>query len=423
MRGYRFIVEFTMKFLFGLISLLIVTSASANVTFNTAHQEENTHAAQQAPYVLLISIDGFRWDYVEKYQPKFLSNWVKDSARLEALRPSFPTKTFPNHLSIVTGSYPQRHGIMANRFYAPDLDKHYALSDPKAVLNPDFYLVKPLWVLAEEQGMRTSAYFWPGSEAAIAGKTPTFFQNYDHHQPHQDRINTVIKWYNLPEARRPHLTTMYFHDVDSAGHEYGQDSQELRQAIANVDDSLRDLITKLAKLPIEVNVVIVSDHGMAQRNREDFEKLPSWVNEEYYVKGTGPITHIYDTKGSKRTLAETTALLNKQAKHFKCYRYQDIPARYNSSQSNRIGDIACLADKDWAIGMVSHRPLGDHGWSQFNSTDMNGIFYAKGPAFEKNVVQPISENINIMPLLARILNIKITHEIDGSADALAPLLK
>ncbi len=411
-----------MKYLLLITSLFFATSSFSQQSFKVSHQHKNSARAQQAPYILLISLDGFRWDYVEKYQPAFLSQWIKDSARLTALRPSFPTKTFPNHLSIVTGSYPQRHGILANRFYAPDLKKHYSLKEQDAVVNPDFYLVNPLWVLAEQQGMRTSSYFWPGSEAAISGVTPTYFQPYDHNAPHQQRINTVLQWYNLPAERRPHLTTMYFHDVDSAGHDFGQGSPELIQALEKVDNSLKDLTTKLAKLPFEVNVVIVSDHGMAQRKREDFEQLPSWVNQEYYVKGSGPIVHIYDIKGSSKTLTETTRQLNQQAQHYKCYRYQDIPRRYNAFQSNRIGDIACLADKDWAIGLFSHRPVGDHGWSQFNTTDMNGVFYAKGPAFKKGIIRPIAENVNIMPLLAHILGIKIPHEIDGKVSTLAPLL-
>lgn len=411
-----------MKFILLVISLVVATTSCAQQDFHTSNQDKNSIQAQQSPYILLISIDGFRWDYIEKYQPAFLTQWVKDSARLTALRPSFPTKTFPNHLSIITGSYPQRHGILANRFYAPDLKKHYSLKKKEAVLNPDFYLVNPLWVLAEQQGMRTSSYFWPGSEAPISGITPTYYKDYDHHAPHQHRIDTVIQWYKKPAQRRPHFTTMYFHEVDTAGHDFGQDSTELVQAIKKVDDSLKQLVEKLSALPIAVNVVIVSDHGMAQRKPTDFEQLPTWLNQEYHVKGGGPIVHIYENNQTKKTLSQTTELLNQSAKHYQCYRYQDIPARYNASQSKRIGDIACLADKDWSIGFIPHRPLGDHGWSQFNTTDMNGIFYAKGPAFKRNIVRPIAENVNIMPLLAQILGIHIPHEIDGQARVLLPLL-
>lgn len=413
-----------MKFFILAITALFSLIACAEQSYHTTNSDENSKSAQQAPYVLLVSIDGFRWDYVEKYKPSFLSQWVKDSAQLTSLRPSFPTKTFPNHLSIVTGSYPQRHGILANRFYAPNLNQSYSLKDPKAVLNPDFYLVKPIWIIAEEQNMRTASYFWPGSEAPIAGKHPTYYQSYDHNQPHQARINTVVDWYKLPKERRPHFTTMYFHDVDSAGHEFGQDSPELIEAIKNVDDSLRDLMAKLAKLPIDVNVVIVSDHGMAQRaSRQDFESLPQWLYDDYKVIGAGPIVHIYDTKSASVKLSDTVKKLNKQALHYQCYRYQDIPARFNASQSPRIGDIACLANKGWAIGTDRYKAIGDHGWSQFNTTDMDGIFYAKGPNFKNNVSLKTTENVHILPLLAHILSLNITHDIDGTLAPLSPLLK
>jgi len=411
-----------MKFPSVLIALIMSISACAHDN-NGNKQRTNTIQAQQAPYVLLISIDGFRWDYIKKYQPKFLSQWVQDSAQLDGLRPSFPTKTFPNHLSIITGSYPQRHGIMANRFYAPDLNKHYSLSKPETVLNPDFYLVDPLWVLAEKQGMRTSSYFWPGSEATISGYAPSDFMQYDRHTPHAQRIAKIIQWYQLPPEERPHLTTMYLNEVDAAGHDFGQDSPELVQALDKVDNTLKLLFQELARLPIDINIVLVSDHGMAQRNPVDFEKLPSWLPQHYDFQGGGPIVHLYDTKGTKKSLIDTTATLNKLAKHYQCYQYQDIPKKLNASQSNRIGDITCLADKDWAIGLHSHSAIGDHGWSQFDSTDMDGIFYAKGPAFNHNVTLPVAENIHIMPMLANILGIKIEHAIDGDAKVLAPLLK
>ena len=413
----------TMKILFAIAFSILGLSACASKSPLSNQPTKNSAKAMQAPYVLLVSIDGFRWDYIEKYNPKFLNQWVKHSARLESLRPAFPTKTFPNHLTIVTGCYRHRHGILANSFYAPDLKKSYSLRKSEAVLNPDFYLVKPLWVLAQEQGMQAASYFWPGSEAPIAGTTPAMFMTYDHNKSHRERIDTVIDWYQLPAAQRPHLTTMYFHDVDAAGHDFGQDSPQLIAAINKVDNSIKTLVQKLKQLPIDVNIVLISDHGMAQRKPSDFEKLPTWLTEQYYVKGSGPIVHIYDTKSASNTLAQTVEQLNATAQHFQCYRYQDIPPRFNASQSRRIGDIACLADKDWAIGMIGHRPVGDHGWSQFNTTDMDGIFYANGPAFKKNVKLPPLENIHIMPLLAHILGLEIPHEIDGNLQPLAPLLK
>lgn len=375
------------------------------------------------PYVLLISLDGFRWDYIDKYKPAFLSEFAKESARLTSLRPAFPTKTFPNHISIVTGSYPENHGIVANRFYAPDLKKIYNIKDSKTVTNPDFYLRKPLWVIAEEQDMRTASYFWPGSEAAITGIYPSHYKKYNHNASHQERIEGVLNWYKLPSSERPQLITTYFHDIDSAGHRFGQDSPELIAAINNVDDTIREMVNMVRLLDFEVNIVIVSDHGMVDYPAENYEYLPTWLNDEYKVVATNPIVLIYDEGKSTRTLAQTVAELNQQAKHYQCYQYQDIPTKFNASKTNRIGDIACLTDKDWSIGFTGKTSKGNHGWSQFNTRDMDGIFYAKGPAFKEKVQLDTVENVNIMPLLAKILGVDITTPIDGKLDIMKPLLK
>ncbi len=409
-------------FLLVLLSLFAIKS-QAEAIFNVSNNKNNTLKSQKAPYVLLISLDGFRWDYVEKYKPEFLSQFVAKSARLKSLRPSFPTKTFPNHISIVTGSYPQNHGILANGFYAQDLGKHYSFKKPESVLNPDFYLKKPLWVLAEEQGMRSASFFWPSSEAPINGITPTYFVNYDHNMPHEERIETVVDWLKLPAERRPHFTTLYFHDVDSAGHEFGQNSPELISAINKVDNSLKRLMSDLGKLDHKVNVIIVSDHGMAEYNGENFETLPHWVNNKFGIKGKGPIVHLYAKKKGVSFLRKSVNLLNDNAEHYSCYEYQNTPAKFNIRKSSRVGDITCLADKGWGIASSKSDIKGNHGWSQFDTLDMDGIFYASGPAFKSKYQLDSQENVNIMPLIAHILGLSINHPIDGKFSQLSPLLK
>lgn len=409
-----------MKKLFIITLLFCLNACTAE---STKSPNKMVDIVKPKPYVLLISLDGFRWDYIDKYKPAFLSEFAKESARLTSLRPAFPTKTFPNHISIVTGSYPENHGIVANRFYAPDLKKTYNIKDSKTVTNPDFYLRKPLWVIAEEQDMRTASYFWPGSEAAITGIYPSHYKKYNHNASHQERIEGVLNWYKLPSSERPQLITTYFHDIDSAGHRFGQDSPELIAAINNVDDTIREMINMVRLLDFEVNIVIVSDHGMVDYPAENYEYLPTWLNDEYKVVATNPIVLIYDEGKSTRTLAQTVAELNQQAKYYQCYQYQDIPTKFNASKTNRIGDIACLTDKDWSIGFTGKTSKGNHGWSQFNTRDMDGIFYAKGPAFKEKVQLDTVENVNIMPLLAKILGVDITTPIDGKLDIMKPLLK
>jgi ectonucleotide pyrophosphatase/phosphodiesterase family protein 5 len=406
-----------------LFIITILFCLNACTAESTKSPNKMVDIVKPKPYVLLISLDGFRWDYIDKYKPAFLSEFAKESARLTSLRPAFPTKTFPNHISIVTGSYPENHGIVANRFYAPDLKKIYNIKDSKTVTNPDFYLRKPLWVIAEEQDMRTASYFWPGSEAAITGIYPSHYKKYNHNASHQERIEGVLNWYKLPSSERPQLITTYFHDIDSAGHRFGQDSPELIAAINNVDDTIREMVNMVRLLDFEVNIVIVSDHGMVDYPAENYEYLPTWLNDEYKVVATNPIVLIYDEGKSTRTLAQTVAELNQQAKHYQCYQYQDIPSKFNASKTNRIGDIACLTDKDWSIGFTGKTSKGNHGWSQFNTRDMDGIFYAKGPAFKEKVQLDTVENVNIMPLLAKILGVDITTPIDGKLDIMKPLLK
>ncbi|MGB0834022.1 MAG: ectonucleotide pyrophosphatase/phosphodiesterase [Psychrobium sp.] len=409
-----------MKKLLILGALFLIGACASNdePVANATQQIE-----QKKPYVILISIDGFRWDYVDKYQPKFLSKFAKEGASLKSMRPSFPTKTFPNHLALVTGSYPQNHGIVANKFYAPDLDKTYYIKDSEAVTNSDFYLRKPLWVYAQQQGINAASYFWPSSEAEIDGVQPSIYMKYQHTERHQKRVDAIVKWLQLPEEKRPQFITTYFHDVDSAGHTYGQDSSPLINAINSVDRAIEQLVTRVRQLDVDVNFVIVSDHGMDDYPSSNYEYMPAWIKDDFKIAAANTIVHLYKNKDSNIDVSQALIDIRKQAKHYQCYEYQDVPTKFNASKSPRMGDITCFADKDWAIGFNGRTSKGDHGWSQFNTTDMDAIFYAQGPAFKKQFQMDTVENIHVMPLLAHILGVKINGPIDGKLKPMKPLLK
>ncbi len=407
----------------------LVSCAQAPKYFVKKDMPANSIKAQNSPHILLISIDGYRWDYTKKYAPKFLSRFMKEGASLKSLRPSYPTKTFPNHLSIVTGRYPMNHGIVANRFYAPDLKKSYSLRDSSAVTNGDFYQSLPIWGLAERQQMRTATYFWPGSEAEVQGERPSYYLKYNHGAPHSERINTVEKWFHLNKDKRPHLVTLYFHDVDSAGHKFGPDSIQTKEAIDKVDKSIEDIVTRVRKLKYPVNIIIVSDHGMAELKKENFEsiiKSDATKNgiSSFTVKGKGPIIQLYSKDESEVNPKVFTHLLNKNAKNYKCYQGHKTPKKLNFRSKPRVGDIVCIANKDWSIGTKSISiPKGNHGWSQYNGMDMHAIFYAQGPQFKKNKVIGTQDNINIFPLMAKILNLKVDTKIDGRLKKMKSLLK
>jgi alkaline phosphatase D len=415
-----------MKHLIYLAVILLTFSCSTTPTYKTTSTKENT---KEAPYILLISIDGYRWDYTDIHRPSFLTQIRKNGSSVDKLIPSFPTKTFPNHLSIATGAYPMNHGIVGNSFYAPDLQKSYSLRDASAVTNGDFYTAKPFWVLAEEQGLKTGTYFWPGSEAKIDNYYPSYYLKYNHGTPHEERIKTVVEWFKKPKEQRPHFVTLYFHDVDSAGHRYGPKSKETYQAVQKVDKSIEALLKKLAELNLPLNTIIVSDHGMSQLSKSKVEQIGKSERSKKYITnfkvvGKGPLVHFYRENKSFKYITKTMNLINSEAENYKCYKKNKTPKKLNFRKTPRIGDFVCIANEGWSI---SHKdssiPEGNHGWSQFEGDDMHAILYAKGPAFKKGYKIKEMKNIDIYPLMAKILDLEINHKIDGSIKKSKDLLK
>src|SRR5271154_5486438 len=224
----------------------------------------NSPDARKQHYVILVSLDGFRYDYAKKYDAKNLLALAGAGATApEGMIPAYPSLTFPNHYTLATGLYPEHHGIVANSFYDPERKQTYSLSNPATVTDGSWYGGTPLWVLAEQQGMRTACFFWPGSEAEIQGVRPSYYLKYDEKVPNHERVEQVLAWLRLPEERRPHFITLYFSEVDHQGHEHGPDSAEVRAAVAVVDKEIGALSEGLAKLQLPVDVIVVADHGMA----------------------------------------------------------------------------------------------------------------------------------------------------------------
>ncbi|MEE3196351.1 MAG: ectonucleotide pyrophosphatase/phosphodiesterase, partial [Candidatus Neomarinimicrobiota bacterium] len=177
--------------------------------------------AEDGQYVLLVSMDGFRSDYLEIADTPNFDKMSKNGVKAEGLKPVFISKTFPNHYSIATGMYAESHGLIANSFFASDINKYYSIRDRESVENGDFYGGEPIWVTAERQGMNTASYFWVGTEASIAGVHPSIWKRYDQKVPFDDRIDSVMTWFSLPMSNRPRLVMLYFHEPDWTGHKYG----------------------------------------------------------------------------------------------------------------------------------------------------------------------------------------------------------
>jgi alkaline phosphatase D len=375
-------------------------------------------------YVVLVSIDGFRYDYAKLYGATHLEAMAKDGATApDGMLPAYPSVTFPNHYTLVTGLYPEHHGIVAMSFYDPARRERYAFNDQKAVTDGSWYRGVPLWSLAEKQGMRAACFFWPGSEAEIAGARPSYYLKYDDKVPDEERVDQVVDWLKLPAEKRPHFVTLYFGEVDHAGHEYGPDAPETRAAARHVDGEIGTLRAKLGKLHLPIDLVVVSDHGMVAQQG-------GWIDLDQYADFTG-----VETAGalmypeSDAGAAKLYAKLRIQSDKFKVYRRSRMPKELDYTEEPRIGDPVVVATGPYAIRV--HGPAdpaksgppnkGAHGYDPGIVPEMRAIFYAEGPDIRKGMVLKPFENVNVYPFLAEILGLD-APATDGSASVLEPAL-
>lgn len=389
------------------------------------------HAANKnaRSIVLLISLDGFRFDYAEKYNARNLIAFGKRGVHAKAMLPSFPTTTFPNHYTIATGLYPANHGIVENSFWDPDMKALFRFNDPKLAGNPKFWGGTPLWVLAEKQGVTAAAYFWPGTDYEISGKRPTYWYPFDGKTKKEIQINQVIDWLKLPETKRPNFMTVYFSDADHAGHDHGPDSDETRAAVLELDQALGSLFTQIKHLKVPVNIFVVSDHGMT--NVEPMIDLGKLANfEGVQTAGSGTNFQVYSE--DVRKLDEIyVALTRVPDPRFAVYRKADIPPRLHYANNSRIGDLVVLSQQRVIVGVVDPKrpprtapPMkGTHGFDLALVPEMRAIFYAAGPNLKTGVTIEEFENIHVYPLIAKLLRLQVRDTIDGDLNVLAPILK
>lgn len=390
----------------------------------------NFVAAQKSTYVLLISFDGFRWDYLERGITPNLDTFKEEGVRALSFKPAFPSKTFPNHLSIITGMYPENHGIISNYMVDPYTHKTYRLGDDKAVTDASWYLGEPFWVTAQRNGITAASYFWPGSEVMIDYLRPKYFMKYEHEKPYKERVDGVIDWLNLPYSERPHFITLYFHDTDSYGHTYGPNSPEINESIKRLDDITGYLLKRLNDTSIadSINIIILSDHGMTEISNERTINVDSILGEgNYKSQNRGPFMFI--TPAGKNSVSDIFAKLSANENHYKAYLKKDIPEYFHFSHHPFITEIVLIADLGWSL--VNNKILartkndyykGNHGYDN-NQMDMHGLFIAKGPAFKKHYFTGTLNNIDVYPLLCKIFNISPRANIDGKAERIEFILK
>ncbi len=382
----------------------------------------------EKPYVIVVSLDGFRWDYPDRGITPNLNNMIENGVRALSLMPSFPSKTFPNHYTIVTGLYPENHGIINNKFSNPFTDDEYALGNKCAVQDDRWYNGETIWVTAQKQGIKTASYFWPGSETALDYKHPTYFMEYDGSISHDERIEGVINWLKLPGEERPHLIFLYFSDTDTKGHRYGPDSEKLNEAVGLLDSKIGLLRKKLKDMNMsgKVNLIVLSDHGMTNVY-PDKNITIDFLNKYDKVKFDISGTLISVFTGDKVVRKEIYEQLKKNEKGYIVYLKQDVPEYLHYKNHPFIGDIIAVAEPGFTF-QTSKPKNGNGGYSKgnhgFDNTvlDMHGIFFASGPAFKKNLRTGTLMNVDIYPLICKILGISPNLMIDGKFERIEFIL-
>ncbi len=378
-------------------------------------------------YVILISSDGFRHDFAKKYHAKNLLEFSKKGVRAEYLQPSYPSLTFPNHYSIATGMYPSHHGIVDNTMFDKNKNAVYSLGNHKEVADSSWYGGIPIWVLAEQHKMLSASFFWVGSETAVTGVRPTYYYNYSDKINIDTRIEAVKKWLELPEEKRPHLITFYFNEPDHTEHKYGPESKETEEAVKLVDESIRKLTDALAPLNLDIDYVFVSDHGMTAVDTKNTLSLPASVDTtKFRVLGGSSIIHLY-ARDRDDDIQAAYSKIKKEANDFDVYLAAEMPERWHYSKKedvyDRIGDILLVPHLPKVFNLGKYPAnIGNHGFDP-ELEDMHATFYAWGPDFKKKMQIPGFENVNIYPLIARLLGLSYDQKIDGDLKVLMPILK
>lgn len=399
------------------ISALFLLALSACVA-----PAANPQPASQPQTVLLVSLDGFRRDLLDRYSPPALAALGNDGVVAAAMIPSFPTLTFPNHYSIVTGLYPEHHGIVSNTMFDPVFSAGFSISGP-GVTESRWWGGEPIWVTAEKQGVKSASFFWVGSEAAIKGVRPSIYKKFDGRVPFAARVDSVLAWLTLPLAERPRMITLYFNEPDHVEHEKGPDSPEARAAVLMADSAVGRLVAGLRTRGLynAIDLIIVSDHGMANISPDRTVFLTD-VTDTLNVRTVdrGPIFMGWALNGDNAGLV---AALRKLP-HLQAWLKDSVPERLHFRHNRRITPVVALAETGWMISVgrpIRNRSLGTHG---FDNADplMNAIFIAHGPVFKSGARIPAFPNVDVYGLMTRILGINPAPN-DGSMTIIGQALK
>lgn len=370
---------------------------------------------------ILISIDGFRWDYIEKHDAKNIAKLAKQGVRATKLWPQYPTKTFPNHLSIVTGLKPIHHGIVDNYFCDKKRDECYKMGMGK--VDSSWISGIPLWNLVKMHGYKSAAYFWPESDARINGMTPDYYYHYSKQADYKNRLNEIHNWLKLPKSEKPLFVASYFSLVDTMGHGYGPDHEKTKEAVQFIDGLIGDFVATLKKDKIKVNLVLVSDHGMTSVEPSKAVLLEDLdIPEDWTIKNSGTRVSLY-ALGNKSL---KKGVLIKQLREKAKGRYDVLTKaqklQLNGGESPRIGDIILQAKAPIVfMGRGKHSYYGTHGYEV--TPDMAAFFVAHGPAFKSGLTITQASNLEVYPTLSHIMGLKPLNKLDSKGENLMKLVR
>lgn len=412
-----------------LCTLLCLLFAGANIF----GQQKNVQITEQQvvpgrandpsqydkPYVILISADGFRYDYIDKFNAQNLQRLSGAGVRAKSMIPAFPSLTFPNHYTIATGLYPAHHGLVDNTFFDPQLQRKYTISS-KEVTDSVWYGGEPLWVLAEKQKMLSASFYWVGSETSVQGIRPSYWYHYGKSIPMEDRLTAVRDWLSLPDALRPHLITFYFPEVDHEAHEHGPDSREAAAAVQLIDSVIGALQNIVEASTLPVNFIFVSDHGMTAVDTVNTLKFPVVDSNKFWATTGDMSMHIYSKNMNASEVQSLYKQLSSSAKGYDVYLTSATPRRwkYNSKQDrfNRLGDILIVPRYPQIFSWGNRRVIpGRHGFDPYRLKDMHASFFAWGPQIRSGKTIGTFQNVEVYRLVAGILGLTVTEPVDGGS--------
>ena len=365
--------------------------------------------------LILISIDGFRWDYFDKVETPNFDRLIANGSKADGLKTSYPSKTFPNHISIVTGNYPSNHGIISNYFYDADFDEYFYIgAGSRAAQDGKWIDAEPIWVTIEKQAKRAMIMFWPMSDAEIMGIRPSKYYVYNEDPTNLDRMDQILSWLLHTGNARPSFLASYFSVVDHNGHEYGPDTNETIEAIVEVDQAIGHLINGLEAQNIlnEVNIMIVSDHGMTETPSSKYINIADYLDlNDVTTVGRGPFMEIRPKNGNVDEIYQSLVGIE----HTQVFKKGETPEDFHYGNNNRIEPILLLADEQWSIVTPGYSTsLGSHGYDP-NYRSMDGIFIAHGPAFKSGFTGPKIHNIHLYEMMCKILGV-VPANNDGSLE-------